>query len=142
MRDPGQTRHRIPELTHADGTPFDRSVLRNKVTIVSYFQTWCGDCVREQPELQKLQDRFGKDSLQVIMISDEAPELIVAFRERFSSKLVYCHTPVSLKKDLGIRAFPTTYLLDKKGNIVISKVEGINWYTDETVAEISRLLRQ
>lgn len=134
--------HAIPDLLQLDGTTVTAKDLKGKVCIVSYFQTWCSDCVKEQPELQKLQQRFGSDSLLVLMVSDEPPEKIAAFKAQFQSNLKFYHTSVSLKKDLGIKGFPTTYLLNKQSIVEDMKIEGINWYTDETIAQISSLLRQ
>lgn len=44
-------------------------------------------------------------------------------------------------KNIGIRRFPTTYLLDKNGKIIDAKVEGIRWNTPEVQAEINALNR-
>lgn len=133
--------HKIPQLFTTDSLQFDKGKFKGKVCIISYFQTWCSDCVKEQPELKKLSELFGPDSLLIAMISDEPLYKINAFRNRFDSGLKFYKTNTALKKDLGISGFPTTYLLDKKGNVVIMKVEGINWYTPEIIARIRELLR-
>jgi thiol-disulfide isomerase/thioredoxin len=131
----------LPALTDMQGKNFDAETLKGKVYILSYFQTWCGDCVKEQPQLQKLQDRFGADKLQILMVSDEPAEKIAAFRTRFASGLDFYHTDVALKgPEIGVKAYPTTYLISKKGKVEEVKVEGINWYTDDMIALIEKLL--
>lgn len=134
--------HELPVLTGLDNVVFNAKSLKGKVVIVSYFQTWCSDCVKEQPDLQKLQDHFGKDKLAVMMVSDEPVEKIAAFKTMFGSQLGFYKSASGLKQDLGIKAFPTTFLLDKKGKVNLKKVEGIHWYTPEIISTIDELLKK
>ncbi|MDI1233998.1 MAG: TlpA disulfide reductase family protein [bacterium] len=129
------------ELTNLQGDIFNSKTLDNKVVIISFFQTWCGDCVKEQPNLLKLKEKFG-DQLEVLMISDEPTDLITKFKEKFNSGLNFYHSSVKLKPDLNVTAYPTTYLFDKKGETKIMKVEGINWYTPEIITQIEQSLAQ
>jgi thiol-disulfide isomerase/thioredoxin len=132
----------LPPLTGIDGKAFDPATLRRKVYIISYFQTWCSDCVKEQPQLQKLQDRYGREKLQILMVSDESSGKIDSFRNRFSSKLDFYHSSVKLKSArVGVKGYPTTYLISKKGEVEEKKVEGINWYTDEIISLVDKLLK-
>jgi thiol-disulfide isomerase/thioredoxin len=131
---------KIPALTSLDSQKFDMKSLKGKVCVVSYFQTWCGDCVKEQPELQKLQNRFG-DSLVILMVSDEPIAKIKAFKERFQSNLSFYHSDAKLKTDVGVSAYPTTILIDKKGKEKLKRVEGIDWFTSETIQAVSDCLK-
>jgi len=130
----------IPALTSLDSQTFNMKLLKGKVCVVSYFQTWCGDCVKEQPELQKLQNRFG-DSLVILMVSDEPVSKIKAFKEKFQSNLNFYHCDAKLKTDVGVKAYPTTILMDKKGKEKLKRVEGIDWFTAETIQAVSDCLR-
>jgi thiol-disulfide isomerase/thioredoxin len=131
---------KIPDLITLDSQTLDMKSLKGQVCVVSYFQTWCGDCVKEQPELQKLQNRFG-DSLKILMVSDEPIAKIIAFKEKFQSNLVFYHTNSKLKTDVGVSAYPTTILIDKKGKEKLKRVEGIDWYTTETIQAVSDCLK-
>jgi thiol-disulfide isomerase/thioredoxin len=131
---------KIPALKTLDSQAYDMKSLKGKVCVVSYFQTWCGDCVKEQPELQKLQNRFG-DSLTILMVSDEPIPKIKAFKERFQSNLNFYHSGAKLKTDLGVSAYPTTILIDKKGKEKLKRVEGIEWYNAETIQAVSDCLK-
>jgi len=133
----------LPPLTDINGKSFDVKKLKGKVYILSYFQTWCGDCVKEQPQLQKLQEKFGADKLEILMVSDEPIGKIDTFKNRFQSELNFYHSALRLKgPELGVRKFPTTYLISKKGKVAELKEEGINWYTDEIVALIEKLEKE
>lgn len=132
---------RSTKLTDMQGKIFDNNTLKDKVVIMSYFQTWCSDCAKEQPELLKLKQKFG-DQIEIMMISDEPVELMLKYKEKFQSPLNYYHSAIRLRPDLGIKHFPTTYLINKKGEIKEAKVMSIDWYTPETIAMIEQLLAQ
>ena len=130
--------------------PFQKSVLtdeRNKnvaisdfngkVLIVTYFQSWCRDCRRELPELAALQKQFP-EQLKVLVITDEPFEISNQVKEYLKIDLPFLKSENTLK-EIGIHRFPTTYLLDKKGNVIESKVEGIHWNTKEIQDEILKL---
>ncbi|HEY1045034.1 MAG TPA: TlpA disulfide reductase family protein [Bacteroidia bacterium] len=131
----------IPVLISSDGKVLDASELKGKVFIISYFQTWCKDCIKEQPQLVQLIKHFGKDKLRILMVSDEPEEKIKRFTEIYGVELEYFHTNEALKSDLGVKAFPTTVLYGKDAQVSIKKVEGINWYTPEIIENIEKLLK-
>lgn len=128
------------QLVDLDGNNFDPNLLKESVFVVSYFQTWCSDCVKEQPELLKLESHFKGKNLKVLMVSDESIELIAKFKEKFQSQLSFYQLQVPIKS-IGISRFPTTYLIDKNGVVQEVKVEGINWYTPEIIEKVSQLLK-
>ncbi len=109
-----------------------------KVLIVSYFQTWCGDCRREQPELMQLQNSVGEDQLKLVFISDESFDKINRMKEYLQVNIPFYRSEKTLK-ELGVNRYPTTYLIDKSGKVVDVKVEGIDWYNDKNIQLIQKL---
>ena len=108
------------------GKEISGSRFMGKYILVSYFQTWCGDCARELPSIQQLADEVGKEKLEVVLISDEDFQKINAFKGKFGSNLSFYRSKESLKA-LGISVYPSTYLIDPKGKIRLSKLEGFDW---------------
>ncbi len=110
-----------------------------KVMIISYFQSWCGDCRREQPELEALQNAVGgRGKLEIFLVSDEPWLNINQVRDATKVNLTFYRSEKGLRA-IGIRRFPTTYLLNKKGEVVEAKVEGIHWNTKEMQDRILEL---
>lgn len=114
------------------GETVNISDFKGRYLLVSYFQTWCGDCIQELPSIDALQTRIGKDQLKVLMVSDEGIEKINHFKEKYCNTLEYFQSKKSLN-ELKIRVFPTTYLIDKNGVVIISKLEGFDWNSDEII---------
>jgi thiol-disulfide isomerase/thioredoxin len=114
--------------------------LKGQVVIVSFFQSWCIDCVKETPALNDLASSLKDKDFKVIYITDEDYDKIVAFKNRFpSSNITFLKSTESLS-NLGIHVFPTTYLLNKKGETVLAKLEGHVWLQEK--AKIENLLAE
>jgi thiol-disulfide isomerase/thioredoxin len=105
--------------------------------LVSYFQTWCGDCVRELPSILELSRKVPASKLSIFMISDEPIDKISLFKVRFNAELNFYQSATSLK-ELGVQVYPTTYLVDRKGRILMSKLEGYDWASEEVVKLVNR----
>ena len=127
-------------LFDESGNKVNLSDNKGKVMIVSYFKSWCGDCRKEQPELEALQKAVGReDKLKIFLISDEEWTKINSVKDATKTNLTFYKSEKGLK-EIGIRKFPTTYLLNKNGEVVEAKVEGINWNTKEIQEEILKLI--
>jgi thiol-disulfide isomerase/thioredoxin len=114
-----------------DGSAFSLVDYKGKVLIVSCFQTWCGACAGETPVLNKLAANIHSDAFKVIYITDEQKEKVMSFREKFSSDhILFAYSQKKLTS-LGIHVYPTTFLLNKKGEVVKTSLEGYDWLLEE-----------
>lgn len=120
------------ELYDEAGTSVRISDFRNKYVLVNYFQTWCGDCVQELESMDSLQVKVGKDRLKIMLISDEPWEKIKRFKEKYGATFNYYHSTASLKSQ-NIRVFPTSFLLDPSGKVIISKINTFEWAGEEVL---------
>jgi thiol-disulfide isomerase/thioredoxin len=111
-----------------------------KVLIISFFQTWCRDCARETPVLNQLAANLPTANFQVIYVTDEDNPKLEAFRRRLPSENILFAISGKPLTSFGIHVYPTTYLVDKKGEIVLAKLEGYNWLDQEET--IRKLIQQ
>ena len=65
----------------ADESPRSLADYRGKVVLLNLWATWCPPCREEMPMLERLQQRYAKDGLVVIAVSDEATEQQAKFTE-------------------------------------------------------------
>lgn len=112
-----------------DGKEFTSEQLfkNNKITMVNVWATYCAPCINEMPELAELSKRLDHDGCGIIGIiadgetrNDDAKEII---------KLTGVDYPnVCLNSDLqeilNVQVVPTTYFVDKKGNILGDPIYG------------------
>ena len=132
-----QTKNELPaipfSLTDQYGKKHTLDDYKGKIVFLNFWATWCPPCRAEMPDIQKLYERSsreGKDS--VIVLGVAAPKLgsekdeagIKAFMEKNGySYPVLMDKGGKLFEAYGIRAIPTTYLIDRRGN-VIGRVQG------------------
>ena len=105
-----------------DGSKLNSSQLRGKVTLVNFWATSCTTCVAEMPEIvatyQQYKDK-GYDTLAVAM-SYDPPSYVVNFAQTrgLPFKVAIDNTGVVAKDWGDVKLTPTTYLLNKRGEIV------------------------
>jgi thiol-disulfide isomerase/thioredoxin len=115
-------------LTDLDGRSMSSNDWRGKVTIVNFWATWCPPCRAEIPDLVALQKKYG-DRLQIIGVSqDEGPiEPVKQFAaEHHVNYPIVMMTPELDKVFPGIRALPTTFVLDREVRVVQRHVGMLN----------------
>ena len=102
------------------------SSYKGKVIFLNAWATWCGPCRSELPEIEKLYNNY-KDSKDVVVLTATFPgksgEGDVSSIKSFMKSMGYTYpvlfdTSGKLLYTLGISAFPTTYVFDKKGNLL------------------------
>ncbi len=115
------------EVTGADGARITEAFFKGKVTIVSFFASWCGPCRRELPSLQELFAEHGKRGLQVLAIGVDTEEKAARdFVEtlKLSYTVAFDGQAVSMGR-FGVKGMPTAFLVDSEG-IVQDRLVGMN----------------
>jgi thiol-disulfide isomerase/thioredoxin len=109
--------------------------LKGDVVIVSFFQTWCGPCIQEMYVFDDLLATVNSPHFKILCISDEDTDRINMLQSRFTpGKVMFAHSAKSLAS-LGIHVYPTTYLLNKNGEVIQSRLEGYNWALEKNTIE-------
>lgn len=122
-----------------EGKTLKLSDLRNKPVIVDFWATWCGPCRASMPDLNDMQARYASKGLTVIGMSvDETGPAPV---KRFANQLGVRFTVAMANDDVldaygPIRSIPTTFFINRKGEIVrrvIGRIdpETMNSYVQE-----------
>lgn len=98
-----------------------------KTIFLNFWATWCPPCKAELPEIQQLYENYsreGDDALIVLGVAwpevgDEgtAEEIAAFLEDNGYTYPVLMDTEGSLFGGYGISAFPTTFMIDRKGNV-------------------------
>jgi len=105
-----------------DGSKIHSSQLKGKVTLVNFWATSCTTCVAEMPEVvatyQQYKDK-GYDTLAVAM-SYDPPSYVVNFAQtrQLPFKVAIDNTGAAAKAWGDVKLTPTTYVVNKRGEIV------------------------
>lgn len=118
------TRDAAPDSTFVliDGTTTTTADLKGKVTLVNFWATTCVSCVKEMPMLTATHHKFkdrGYETVAVAM-SYDPPAWVLNFAQtrQLPFKVALDNTGELAKNWGDVKLTPTTYLVDKQGNIV------------------------
>ncbi|MBL4623646.1 MAG: TlpA family protein disulfide reductase [Flavobacteriales bacterium] len=132
----------LSELALVDeyGQEFTMKDYANKNVLINFYQSWCGPCMGEMPALSNSYQKLKGEDFVFIAISDEPFQLINRVRSTTKNKMLFLQAKQSLD-EIGIRAYPTTYLLNKKGAVVFEKVGPDEWDTPEMIEKFKTLVQ-
>jgi peroxiredoxin len=105
-----------------DGSKKSTEDLKGKVTLVNFWATSCVTCVGEMPKVIATYDKYkgqGYDTLAVAM-SYDPPSYVVNFVEtrKLPFKVAIDNTGSVAQAWGDVKLTPTTYLVNKRGEIV------------------------
>ncbi|QOJ30268.1 MAG: TlpA family protein disulfide reductase [Ignavibacteriales bacterium] len=106
-------------LKDLNGKVVKLSDFKNKIIIIDFWATWCGPCRKGIPDLVSLQKTYGKDVVIIgITVDDDLAE-VPPFAQKYGINYPVLYADRKVIKDYGgIDAIPTSFIVDKKGNIV------------------------
>ncbi len=105
----------------SDGKALKLSDLKGKVRLVDFWATWCPPCREEIPGFIDLQKKYGAKGLEVIGVSVDrgGPAVVNAFVKEHGINYTSLMSDAATESAYGgIRSIPTTFLIDREGNIV------------------------
>ncbi len=121
-------RSAAPESTFVllDGSRQSTADLRGKVTLVNFWATSCTTCVAEMPEIIATHKKYATQGFETMAVamSYDPPSYVVNFAEtrKLPFKVAIDNTGAVAKAWGDVRLTPTTYLVNKRGEIVKSYV--------------------
>ena len=117
-----------PDFTLLDqyGNSHTLSDYKGKTVFLNFWATWCPPCRAEMPEIQEIYEEYGENNSDVIILGIASPEVgqegsaedIAAFlSENNYTYPVVMDTDGIMSYYYGISAYPTTFMIDKDGNV-------------------------
>jgi peroxiredoxin len=108
--------------TLLDGSMRSTEQLRGKVVLVNFWATSCTTCVHEMPQIVATHEKFkqrGFDTLAVAM-SYDPPAYVANFAEtrKLPFGVAIDNTGEIAKRFDNVRGTPTTFVINKRGEIV------------------------
>ena len=125
-----------------DGSSQTTADMKGKVTLVNFWATSCTTCVAEMPQIVATYDKYkykGYDTIAVAMQYDP-PSYVVNFAQtrKLPFKVAIDNTGKVAEAWGDVKLTPTTYIVDKQGQIVKKYVGAPNF--DELHKLIEKLL--
>ncbi len=120
----------LPDLS---GKTITDATFHDKVLLINFWATWCAPCRDEMPALDRLQKKFEGKGLAVIGINiDSEQSLVKEFIKGAKTRFPILHDPSMKCHDAyKVFAYPTTFLVDRKGVIQKYWIGPQEWESEE-----------
>lgn len=124
------------------GNTHTLSDYKGKTVFLNFWSTWCSPCRAEMPDIQKLYEEFQQEDVVILGVAapglgrEKSEEGIKGFLEENGYTYpVVMDTDAEAFQAYGINSFPTTFMIDKDGN-VFGYIPG--QLSEETMRDIIR----
>lgn len=122
LRSPGFGQAPDSTFVLLDGSKQSTADFRGQVVLVNFWATTCTSCVAEMPKLVATYDKYharGFETMAVAM-SYDPPSYVVNFAQtrKLPFKVAFDNTGAVASAWGDVRLTPTTYLVNKRGEIV------------------------
>jgi peroxiredoxin len=110
------------KFTTLKGEQLSTSDLRGKVVLVNFWATTCVTCVAEMPKMVETYNKYRTQGFETVAVamSYDPPNYVLNYVEKTKLPFKVALDPIGqVAKSFGdIRLTPTTFVIDRRGNIV------------------------
>jgi cytochrome c biogenesis protein CcmG, thiol:disulfide interchange protein DsbE len=151
MRGPGVTEpvnegQPAPDFRFKDqaGKELSLSAFRGKVVLVNFWATWCSPCREEMPSMEALGHQTDPEQLKILALSvDDSWASVNEFMRQAGLALpVYADFDKRISSQYGTFKFPETYIVDRKGKVVLKVIGATDWTAPTMIAYLQKLLAE
>lgn len=116
-----------PDITvhDLDAKPVQLSQFKGKPTVITFWATWCGPCIKEMPTFSKLvEESQGKLQVLAVAMLDTPADTTNFARKNPTYKFTWLLDPEGEKEDsaiakaFGMTGLPTNVFLDADGKVI------------------------
>jgi peroxiredoxin len=132
------------QLKDIDGNTFSLSDFKGKVVVLEFFASKCGPCKPQLMELREIRSAYPEDQVKIISVSfdprADSEEVLRDLAKNLSVTWIMARDTISIADVYGADMAPTTYLIDRAGNIRyvspgLTKSDSLMPKIDELVSE-------
>ena len=117
------------KLIDNGGCEYNFKETKDKVVFLNLWATWCPPCIAEMPKMQLIYNDY-KDQVVFLFVSYEDAKKVQKFLDKKGYQLPNFQPVSDIPQKLFSSSIPATYIINKKGEIVVDKKGAANWNSD------------
>lgn len=125
----GRADYRWP-LRTLDGREVRLEEVRGRVLFINVWASWCAPCVAELAAIERLRASLAGAPVEFLLVSPEDAEPVERFLRRHPYDLPFYLERAPAPDAFGVRALPTTLVVDRAGDIVLRQRGAAEWDRD------------
>jgi cytochrome c biogenesis protein CcmG/thiol:disulfide interchange protein DsbE len=117
---------------------------RGRVVFLNFWATWCLPCKEEMPSMERLYGQHKEQGLTVIAVSMDTgePRAVSSFAKSLGLTFPIALDPrMEVADRYKVRALPTSFLIDRQGDVVAIALGPRDWGSPAAHAIIASLLK-
>ena len=120
------------------------SNFKGKILLVNFWATWCAPCIKEMPSLDRLKSKI-KGNFDVVAISVDRDGVSKVTDFFNNNKITYLERFFDIKnsiaKEIGLFGVPTSYFVNKNGEIIGYYQGDMEWDNKTVIEFINYLIK-
>lgn len=138
-----QVKMKDAEIISTDNKIHRLSDYKEKIIMLNLWATWCPPCRAEMPSMEKLYNDFKNKNFIIIAISlgEDLSTVNKFLKKNQFSFPIFIDNKNEVAQTYSTGSIPTTYLIDKEGNIIARFIGGVDWYSTDSIKLIDALLK-
>ena len=129
-----------------EGRAVPLTELGGKITLVNFWATWCGPCIREMPSLLRLHKTRGGKDFHVIALSQDLQgwPKVASFLKRhdLDGLPIFVDDKTAVARALKVKGLPTSILLGRDGRELGRLAGHAEWDSAEALALIDHYVKE
>lgn len=114
-------------IRRLNGEPVELEAFRGEVLFINLWAPWCPPCVRELRGIEELRRRVSDTDVRFLIVSTEDGESVEEFLRRRQYDLPFYLELETVPAAFGRVGLPTTWVVDRRGRIVLTRHGAARW---------------
>jgi thiol-disulfide isomerase/thioredoxin len=140
---PDNVYQQAPDFTlQGETVDITLNAFKGKVVLLDFWASWCAPCRASFPWMNEMQNRYRSQGLVVIAINlDKDRALADHFLSKTPAEFTLAFDPKGeVASRYGLKGMPSSFLIDKQGQIVKSHIGFFHSEEEKRELEIKKVL--
>jgi thiol-disulfide isomerase/thioredoxin len=132
------------QLLDLEGKAVNLKDYRGKVVLLNFWASWCPPCVHEIPSMTRLKTELEGQPFEILAVNlaEDRPAIDVFLKAHKVNFPILQDQSGSAVQTWQVFAYPSTYLIDRKGQIRYALFGGSEWDQPDPMTKIRALIAE